>query len=75
MFQHLTSVIENAEENFNVKIIQNTTTKHLTNLIDRIQHYFSEQNDPRRRNEWIRNPFESSVEELNVSVYLKDKFL
>ena len=35
MFQHLTSVIEDAGENLNDKsILQNTTTKHLTNLID-----------------------------------------
>ena len=57
LFQHLTSVIENAGENLNAKTIQITTTKHLTNLIDRIQHYFPEQNDPRRGNEWVRNPF------------------
>ena len=77
MLQHLTSIIENAGENLNVKTIQNTTTKHLTNLIDRIQHYFPKQNDPRRGNEWIRNPFTSNVnvEELNVSVKLKDKLL
>ena len=50
MFQHLTPVIENEGENLNVKTIQNNTTKH---LIDRIQHYFPEQNDPRRGNEWI----------------------
>ena len=62
--------MENAGENLNVKTIQNTTTEHLTNLIDRIQHYFPEQNDPLRGNEWIRNPFASNVnvEELNVSI-------
>ena len=54
----------------NVKTIQNTTMKHLTNLTDRNHHYFSEQNDPRRENEWIQNPFASNVnvEELNVNV-------
>ena len=76
-FQHLTSVIENAGENLNVKTIKNTTTEHSTNLINHIQDYFPEQNDPRRGNEWIRNPFASNVnvEELNVSVDLKDKLL
>ena len=51
--------------------------KHLTNFIDRIQQYFPEQNDSRKGNEWIRNPFASNVnvEELNVSVDLKDKLL
>ena len=53
MFQHLTSAIEDAGENLKVKTIQNTTSKHLTNLIDRIQHYFPEQNDSQRGNEWI----------------------
>ena len=49
----------------------------MTNLIDRIQHYFPEQNHPRRGNEWIRNSFASNinVEELFVSVNLKNKLL
>ena len=51
--------------------------KHLTNLINCMQEYFPEQNGPQRGNEWIRNPFASNVniEELNVSVDLKDKLL
>ena len=48
MFQHLASVIQDTGENLNVKAIQNTPTKHLTNLIDRVQHYFPEQNDSQR---------------------------
>ena len=61
----------------NVKTIQNTITEQLTNLIDRIQHYFLEQNDPQRGNEWILSPFASNInaEELNVSVDLKNKLL
>ena len=45
--------------------------------MERIQHYFAEQKDPRRGNEWIRNSFASTVnvEELNISVDLKDKLL
>ena len=51
--------------------------EHLTNLTDRIQHYFSEQNDPHKGNEWIQNPFASNnnVQELNVRVDLKHKLL
>ena len=45
MLQHLTSVFEDAEENLNVKTIQNTIVEH---LIERIQHYFPEENDPQR---------------------------
>ena len=33
MFQHLSSVIEDAGKNLNVKSIQNTTSENLTNLI------------------------------------------
>ena len=46
-------------------------------LVERIQHYFSEQKDPRRGNEWIRNPFAPTVnvKELNISVDLKNKLL
>ena len=36
IFQHLTSFIKNAGENLYVKIVQNITVEHLTNLIDRI---------------------------------------
>ena len=51
--------------------------EHLSNLVERIQHYFPEQKDPRRGDEWIRNPFAPTVnvEELNISVDLKDKLL
>ena len=61
----------------NVKTIQNITMEHLTDLIDRIHHYFPDQNDPQSRNEWIRNHFalNVNVEELKVSVDLKDKLL
>ena len=45
--------------------------------MERIQHYFPEQKDPRRGNEWIRNPFAPivNVQQLNISVDLKDKLL
>ena len=77
MFQHLTSENKNAGENLDVKTIQNITTEHLTNLMDCIQHFFPEQNDPRRNNKWIENLFASNVnvEELNASVDLKEKLL
>ena len=46
-------------------------------LVERIQHYFPEQKDPRRGNEWIRNPFAPTVnvKELSICVDLKNKLL
>ena len=77
MFPQLATVIENAGYNLDVKCVQDTATEHLSNLVEHIQHYFPEQKDPRRGNEWIRNPFAPTVnvEELNISVNLKDKLL
>ena len=73
MFPQLATVIEDAGDNLDVKCVQDTATEHLSNLVERIQHYFPEQKDPRRGNEWIRNPFAPTV---NVeSVDLKDKLL
>ena len=76
MFPQLATVIDDAGDNLDVKCVQDTATEHLSNLVERIQHYFPEQKD-RRGNEWIRNPFAPTVnvEELNISVDLKDKLL
>ena len=77
MFPQLATVIDDAGDNLDVKCVQDTATEHLSNLVERIQHYFPEQKNPRRGNEWIRNPFAPTVnvEELNISVDLKDKLL
>ena len=77
MFPQLATVIDDAGDNLDVKCVQDTATEHLSNLVERIQHYFPEQKDPQRGNEWIRNPFAPTVnvEELNISVDLKDKLL
>ena len=77
MFPQLATVIDDAGDNLDVKSAQDITTEHLSNLVERIQHYFPEQKDPRRGNEWIRNPFAPTVnvEELNIIVDLKDKLL
>ena len=50
MFPQLATVIHDAGNNLDVKCVQNTATEHLSNLVERIQRYFSEQNDPRRGN-------------------------
>ena len=77
MFPQLATVIDDVGHNLDVKCVQDTATEHLPNLVERIQHYFPEQKDPRRGNKWIRNPFAPTVnvEELNISVDLKDKLL
>ena len=77
MFPQLAIVIDNAGDNLDVKCVQDTATEHLSNLVKRIQHYFPEQKDPGKGNEWIRNPFAPTVnvEKLNISVDLKDKLL
>jgi len=77
MFPHLATVIDDAGDNLDDKCVQDTTTEHLSHLVEHIQHYFLKQKDPRRGNEWIRNPFAPivNVEELNICVNLKDKLL
>ena len=75
IFPQLATVIDDAGDNLDVKCVQDTATEPLSNLVERIQHYFPEQKDPQRGNGWIRNPFAPTVnvEELNISVDLKDK--
>ena len=53
MFPQLATVIDDAGDNLDVKCVQDTATEHLSNLVERIQHYFLKQKDPRRGNEWI----------------------
>ena len=77
MFPQLATVIDNARDNLDVKCVQDTATEHLSNLVERIQHYFPKLKDSRRRDEWIRNPFAPTVniKKLNISDDLKDKLL
>ena len=51
MFPQLSTVIDDAGNNLDVKCVQCTATEHLSNLVERIQRYFPEQKDPRRGNE------------------------
>ena len=51
MFPQLATVIDDARDNLDVKCVQDTATDYLSNLLERIQHYFPEQKDPRRGNE------------------------
>ena len=46
MFPQLATVIDDAEDNLDVKCVQDTATEHLSDLVERIQHYFPEQKDP-----------------------------
>ena len=49
MFPQLATVIDNTGDNLDVKCVQDTATEHLSNLVERIQHYFPEQKDPQRK--------------------------
>ena len=76
MFPQLATVIDDAGDNLDVKCVQDTAAEYLSNLMERIQHYFPEQKDPQKANKWIRNPFAATVnvEELNISVDLKKTY-
>ena len=45
----------------------------MTNLEERFQHYFPEEEDPQKGNEWIRNPFMPLRDDLGVT--MEDKLL
>jgi len=55
-------------------LITNIINEHLVNSAERFQPYFLE-DVTRRKNEWIRNPLASNIEDLHLSVILNDKLL
>jgi len=73
MFHQLAAVIADAGEDLNVTSLRNVIREHLTNLAERFQHYFPEEEDPRKGNEWIRNPFMPLRDDLGVT--MEDKLL
>ena len=51
IFPQLATVVDDAGNNLDIKCAQGAATKHLSNLVERIQRYFPEQKDPQRGNE------------------------
>ncbi len=73
MFHQLAAVVADADEDLNVSALRNDIGEHLTNLAERFQHYFPEEEDPRKGNAWIRNPFMPLRDDLSVK--MEDKIL
>ena len=53
----MTSLHLDKEVLVNITSLRNVIREHLTNLADRFQFYFPAEEDPRKGNGWIRNPF------------------
>ncbi len=73
MFHQLAAVVTDSDEDLNVSALRNDIGEHLTNLAERFQHYFPEEEDPRKGNAWIRNPFMPLRDDLSVK--MEDKIL
>lgn len=73
MFYLLAAVIADAGEELNITSLRNIISEHLNNLTERFDQYFPEDEDPRKGNGWIRNPFMPLTDDLNVA--MEDKLL
>ena len=75
MVHLLATVIDDAGEYLNIVSLRNVIKEHLINLVDRIQHYFPAEEDPRMGTGWIRNPFMPLRDDFVVNVIMEDKQL
>ena len=57
MFPNLSNIIEEGGEETDIVAIRNIVSAHLTNLAERFDTYFPEDENPGKSNKWIRNPF------------------
>uniref|UniRef100_A0A0L8I7Q5 DUF4371 domain-containing protein n=1 Tax=Octopus bimaculoides TaxID=37653 RepID=A0A0L8I7Q5_OCTBM len=73
MFHQLATITAEAGEDLNITSLRNVIREHLMNLADRFQIYFPAEEDPRRGNGWIRNPFIPLQDDF--SVIMEDKLL
>jgi hypothetical protein len=68
MFHKLATTIADAGADFNVTSIRNVISDHLTNMAERFEFYFPAEEDPRKGNGWIRNPFIPLKDDLTVTM-------
>ena len=66
MFYNLAATIDSADEELDVPSLQKVIIEHLTKLFDSFEFYFPTEDDPRKGNGWIRNPFIASNVDLSV---------
>lgn len=57
MFPNLATFIADAGDELNVTSIKNVIHEHLANLTERFEFYFPTEEDPRKENGWVRNPY------------------
>ena len=73
MFHNLAATIESAEEELDVPSLLKDIIEYLTKLMYSFEFYFPTEDDPRKGNGWIINPFIAL--KVDLSVTLEDKLL
>ena len=69
----MATTIDSADEQLEVPSLQKVIIEHLTYLFDSFDFFFPTEDDPRKGNGWISNPFIAS--KVDLSVTLEDKLL
>jgi hypothetical protein len=57
MFHNLSAFIDDTGEELNIASLGNIISEHLSNLTERFESYFPKEEDSRKENVWVRNPF------------------
>ncbi|XP_044285324.1 zinc finger MYM-type protein 6-like [Varanus komodoensis] len=73
MFPHLQDFLTAA--NVNQKFLFNIISQHLKALVQNFNHYYPENEDPRKGNLWINNPFIKDIDSCTLNPHEKEKLI
>ncbi|XP_044300501.1 transcription intermediary factor 1-beta isoform X6 [Varanus komodoensis] len=73
MFPHLQDFLSVAD--VNRKLIFNIISQHLKALVQNLNQYYPENEDPRKGNLWINNPFMEDVNSCALNLHEKQKLI
>jgi hypothetical protein len=73
MFHNLSAFIDDTGEELNIASLGNIISEHLSNLTERFESYFPKEEDSRKENVWVRNPFVPIT--VDLPVIIRNKLL